>query len=63
MKENISLPMRDISSRTNKLISLYVFDEMSKCLDVKDGKCLQFKGILNAKWIMVPSILKVVLLM
>jgi hypothetical protein len=60
MKENISLPMRDISSRVNKLRSLYVFIE---CLDVKDGKCLQFKGILNAKWIMVPSILKVVLLM
>jgi hypothetical protein len=63
MKENILLPMKDISSRTNKLKSLCVFDKMFKFLDVKDGKCLQFKGILNVKWIMVPSILKVILLM
>jgi hypothetical protein len=61
MKENILVPMGDISSRTNKLKSLYVFDKMFKHLNVKDGKCLQFRGILNVEWIVVPSILKVVL--
>jgi hypothetical protein len=62
MKENILVPMGDISSRTNKLKSLYVFDKMFKHLNVKGGKCLQFRGILNVEWIVVPSILKVVLL-
>jgi len=63
MKENILLLMRNISSRTNKLKSLYVFDKMFKHSNVKDGKCLQFQGIFNDEWIVVSSILKVVLLM
>jgi len=51
MKENILLPMRDISTRTNKLRSLYVFDKMFKNSNVTNGKCLQFRGILNVEWI------------
>jgi hypothetical protein len=47
MEKKKLLPMKDISLRTNKLRSLYVFDQMSQHSNVKDGKCLQFREILN----------------
>jgi hypothetical protein len=62
MKENIQLLMRNISSRTNKLKSLYIFDKMSKHSNVKDGQCFQFQGIFHDEWIVVSSILEVTLL-